>query len=301
MAFGTARNGEITIAYEVMHDHGQPLLLIQGVGSPMISWPPGFVDALHHVGFAVARYDNRDSGLSTHLDGVQAPGTVAALTAKRKAPYRLEDMADDGVAVLDAIGWGTAHVLGFSLGAAIGQIMAVRHPARVSTLTSIATAPVSFRLSRIPLKTMRFLASETKKGPAKDRSNAQDRAVALMRLLSPHDEIDDALVRRVAGEEYERSNDTDGPRRQGAALVASWNRLPTLKLIRKPTLIIHGDADPIASLQGSKAAAKVIPQSRIEIIPRLGHALPERVWAQIAGAVAALAQQARSDPQPGSG
>jgi pimeloyl-ACP methyl ester carboxylesterase len=284
-----ADNGRVTIAYEMVHDNGDPLLLIMGMAAQMISWPQGFIQALIDEGFAVARFDNRDSGLSTHLDGVRPPTPLASFFRRRKVPYRLEDMAGDGAAVLDALGWDKANIVGISLGAAVGQVMAARESGRVQTLTSIATAPPSLRLSRIPMKSTRFLVREARRGAPKSRAEAEDRAVVIARFLNPHDEIDEASVREIAGEEYERSSDPDGVRRQGATIVASWNRLRTIKGIRTPTLIVHGDSDPIASLKGSRAAAKVIANARLMVIPGMGHALPERVWAELARAIRSLA------------
>lgn len=133
MATGTARHGAVNLAYETSGPaKGEPLVLIAGTGMPSVYWPGDFCAVLAEHGFQIARFDNRDTGLSTHLDAAGIPGLLAMLLNPRSAaPYRLQDMADDTTAVLDALGWPAAHVVGHSLGAMIAQTLAIRHPERV--------------------------------------------------------------------------------------------------------------------------------------------------------------------------
>jgi len=165
-----AHNGDIVLAYEASGPPGgEPLLLISGTGAQMLIWPEGLCAALADRGFQVARFDNRDTGLSTHLTGAPAPGWLTAMLRPSAAPYRLADMADDALAVMDALGWPEAHVVGASLGGMIAQALAIGHPGRVRTLTSImstkfqgitrpGTRETRFsrvRLGRVPLKRRR--------------------------------------------------------------------------------------------------------------------------------------------------
>ncbi len=153
-----ARHGAIELAYETSGaPGGEPLLLISGTGVQMLMWPDAFVAALVGRGFCVTRFDNRDVGLSTHLTQAGNPGWLKPLIRHAAAPYRVEDMADDAAAVLDALGWDRAHIVGTSLGGMIAQTMAIRYPSRVRTLTSIMSTP-SARIGTMPkISTMRKL------------------------------------------------------------------------------------------------------------------------------------------------
>jgi pimeloyl-ACP methyl ester carboxylesterase len=172
----TARNGDVTIAYETFGSPaGTPLLLIAGTGVQMLIWPEEFCAALAGRGFHVARFDNRDMGLSTHLTGTAAPGWVKVMLRPSSAPYRLDDMAGDALAVIDAQGWQSAHVVGASLGGMVAQSLAIRHPARVRTLTSIMSTPSS-RIATMPkMAVMRALA-EAAGTPVTSEQEAADQA-----------------------------------------------------------------------------------------------------------------------------
>ncbi|WP_051864666.1 alpha/beta fold hydrolase [Streptosporangium roseum] len=147
---GTASHGDIELAYETFGPlDGEPLLLISGTGVQMLIFPEDLCDALVDLGFQVARFDNRDTGLSTHLADAPAPGWFTTMIRPSSAPYRLEDMAEDAVAVLDALGWESAHLVGTSLGGMIAQTLAIRHPSRVRTLTSIMSTPAA-RIGTMP-------------------------------------------------------------------------------------------------------------------------------------------------------
>ncbi len=143
----TAHNGDISIAYETFGAaDGEPLLLISGTGAQMIVWPEDLCAALADRGFQVARFDNRDTGLSTHLTGTPAPGWLKTMLRPSAAPYRLDDMAEDALAVMDALGWPTAHLVGASMGGMIAQILAIRYPSRVRTLTHHVPAVIAHAL-----------------------------------------------------------------------------------------------------------------------------------------------------------
>ena len=290
-------NGPVELVYERLGpEQGEPLLLIIGAAVSMILWPAGFLDALIAQGFQVTRFDNRDSGHSTHLDGVTAPSTfkvLRALGSKRTrkdmaAPYRLEDMADDTVSVLDAVGWESAHLVGMSLGAAIAQMVCSRHPQRVRTLVSISTAPPDFRMAPLSFKSIRLLTLVSRR--PKDAEEFATRAIKFAKITgSPAYPTDEAELRRNARAEYERFQGSGGNRRQGLALMASGNRRAMLKSLDVPTLVIHGDKDILAPLKGSKLVAEAIPGARLLIIPSMGHDLPKGLWPRLAEEIADLA------------
>jgi pimeloyl-ACP methyl ester carboxylesterase len=274
-----------------------------GAAVSMMLWPAGFLDALINQGFQVTRFDNRDAGHSTHLSGVTPPSAFKVLRAmgskrKRKdmaVPYKLEDMVDDAVSVLDAVGWQSAHVVGVSLGAAIAQMLCARHPRRVRSLVSMSTSPPDFGMARLSFKSIRLLTVASRRPNSADEAAAA--AVKLAKIIgSPDYPTDEAEIRRGALAEYERSHDPQGGRRQGLALMASENRLTMLKSLAVPTLVIHGDKDVLAPPKGSKLVAEAIPGARLVIIPGMGHDLPKALWPRIAEEIADLAFSGR-DPK----
>ena len=274
-----AHNGPVDIAYERFGaDDGEPMLLVMGLGMQMIFWPDDFCAALAARGFAVARFDNRDVGRSSHFTHLGVPRLGRMLSRPlAAAPYRLDDMADDGVAVLDALGWTSAHVVGVSLGGMIAQTIAIRHPGRVRSLASMMSTP-SPRIGRPRLDALAVLASR----PASSRDHAERRSVRVFRVIGtrryPRDET---WLRETARKAYDRGQDPLGARRQLAAILASGDRRPGLAGVRVPTLVIHGDADPLVRLAGGRATAASVPGARLVIFPGMGHDLPRALWPAI--------------------
>jgi pimeloyl-ACP methyl ester carboxylesterase len=296
-----ARNGDVELVFETLgRETGDPLLLVMGTSGSMMLWPAGFLDELTVRGFQITRFDNRDAGLSTHFRAAQSPSTLKVLLQLRrgrnrqaKVPYRLEDMAADCVAVLDAAGWESAHIVGISLGAAIAQLVAADYSERVRTLTSISSAPPDFRIARLSLRGLRLLPLAGKS--VRDRDAAAEAAVRFANLIgSPAYPTDDDLIRQAGRTEYDRAHDRGGGRRQGMAIIASGNRLARLCAIKAPTLVIHGEADILAPLKGSRLIAEAIPGARLLTIPGLGHDLPQGLWFDIAQAITDLARPAEN-------
>jgi pimeloyl-ACP methyl ester carboxylesterase len=273
---------------------GEPLLLIMGLGLQMLFWPADFRKLLVERGFQVARFDNRDVGLSTHFRHLGTPSPAVFLT-RRWPGYRLTDMADDAVAVLDDLGWDSAHVVGVSLGGMIAQTLAGRHPARVRTLTSLSSTP-SPRIGRPHPRVLRLLVS----GGAHDRDRAARQVVEVFRVIgSPGYPRNEDWLREVAGRSYDRAHDAAGIRRQLAAILSSGDRRPMLAGLRMPALVVHGDADLLIRPAGGCATAAAIPGARLVTYRGMGHDLPAALQPQIADEIAALARR-RSPGNHGS-
>ena len=257
----TAHNADIAIAYETFGAAGgEPLLLISGTGAQMIIWPEDLCVALADRGFQVARFDNRDTGLSTHLTGTPAPGWLKTMLRPSAAPYRLDDMAEDAVAVMDALGWPTAHLVGASLGGMIAQVLAIRYPSRVRTLTSIMSTPSS-RIATMPtIAAIRALAHDAGT-PVTDAEQAAEAAVALKKVIgSPGYPLDEPAVRDVGRRSFERDRGAEeDAARQRAAVIASGDRRRALAGLRMPVLVIHGEQDPIIRPKGGRSTHRPFP------------------------------------------
>ncbi|MEV0895394.1 alpha/beta hydrolase [Actinoplanes sp. NPDC049802] len=288
MAAGIARHGRMKIAYEVEGPaDGVPLLLIMGLGLSELFWPEGFRESLVERGFRVARFDNRDVGASTHLTELGLPSPLV-LVGGHWWGYALPDMADDAVAVLDALGWPSAHVAGVSLGGMIAQTMACRHPARVRSLTSISSTPYT-RIGR-PYP---WIAGVLAMPPARDREAAARQMARVFRVIgSPGYPRDDEWIREAARRGFDRGHDPNGVRRQLAAILSAPDRRPELRQLRKPTLVVHGEVDPLVRIAGGRATAQAVPDARLVTYPGMGHDLPGPLHPAIADEITYLATKA---------
>ncbi|GAA3238952.1 alpha/beta fold hydrolase [Dactylosporangium siamense] len=287
MTVKIARNGDVELAYETFGEEGgEPLLLIMGLGHQMLLWPDPFCEALAAAGFQVARFDNRDSGLSTHFGGPQDRAGQQkwwqALLGQGKPPYSSVAYVEDALAVMDALGWGSAHIAGASMGSAICQMLAVLHPQRVRSVTAMMTMPASSSLAA--LRHIRF-APLFKLGGRRytaDREGQVQRLVDVFRLVaSPDGSFDEPWAREVAERCYDRRPfDPAAERRQLAAGRATKGTLDVGR-ITVPTLIVYGENDPIVRPSGPKALLDKVPGSRLVTYPRMGHNLPPHVWAPL--------------------
>jgi pimeloyl-ACP methyl ester carboxylesterase len=268
-----ARNGDIEIAYDVT-GAGDPLLLVMGQGGSMRGWHPDFVRMLVDRGFMVIRYDNRDTGGSTRFR--QRPGQLEMLlNPAAAAAYTLEDMADDALAVLDAVGCQSTHVAGVSMGGMIAQTLAIRCPQRIRTLTSISSTPAP-RLGQPAMSTLLRIAKVMK---GKD---AVGRQVQLHRITgSPGYPADLEFLRALAAEPA----DLAAIQRHTAAIAASGDRREQLSQVRVPALVIHGEADPVIRLAAGIATAEAIRGARLMTCPGMGHDLPRELWPAIVDAI----------------
>jgi pimeloyl-ACP methyl ester carboxylesterase len=287
-------NQGVDIEYESIGS-GEPLVLIMGIGSQLIMWPDELCRMFAERGFRVIRFDNRDVGLSTKLDGQRVGDLrrlmLRALLGRRvEAPYTLLDMADDVAGLLDGLGLESAHVAGVSLGGMVAQSMAIAHPHRVRTLTSImSTAGRPHRLGS--LRAMRTLL-----GPApKNRDEAIARTERFYSVCgSTGFPRDWDRIRDVAGRAYDRCFYPVGFLRQFAAAAATGSRYEALRFVRIPTHVIHGSVDPLIVPAAGRDVARAVPGATLRIIEGMGHDLPAAIWPTLVGDVAELAGRTRA-------
>ncbi|GAA1823322.1 alpha/beta fold hydrolase [Microlunatus capsulatus] len=283
----------IRIVYETFGDPADPpVLLVMGLGAQLLAWREGFCAALVERGLFVVRYDNRDIGLSTHLDGAPRPDFGALLAGDpSSASYTLSDMADDAVRLLDHLGLAAAHVVGASLGGMIAQTLTVDHPERVLSLTSIMSTTGDRSVGRATEAATATLLAP----PVSSREEALERSVVSARVLgSPGYPADPDEVRRRAGEGWDRDHDPAGVGRQLAAIYASGDRTARLADVAVPTLVLHGADDPLIDVSGGRATAAAVPGAELVVLDGMGHDLPEALWPQVVDAVDALVRRAGS-------
>lgn len=284
-----AANG-LQIAYETFGlPSDEPVLMVMGLGTQMIAWPDEMCQQIADRGFYVLRFDNRDAGLSTHLDDAPTP-TTTDLVLRRRPPYTVSDMARDAIGLLDALGIDAAHVVGASMGGYIAQSIAGLFPARVRSLTLIMT---STGARTVGYPAPRLVARLIQRRSVRSREEAQDFSVRTFRLIgSKGYEFDEARIRDVAGRGYDRSPDRRGYFRQLWAIVAQPNRTKFLRRIRVPTLVLHGMNDPLVNVSGGVALAKAIPNAEFIGFAGMGHDLPRALWPRFADEICAVAGRA---------
>jgi pimeloyl-ACP methyl ester carboxylesterase len=265
---------------------GPPLVLVMGLGAQMIMWDDEFCELLAGRGFHVIRFDNRDAGLSTKIEGGPPPDLFAALMGDTSsAAYTLDDMADDAVGLLDALGISVAHVVGASMGGMIAQTMAIRHPEKVLTLTSIMSTTGNAQVGQPSPEALPRLM---RPAPT-EREAFIEHFVGTTRVLAaPGAPIDEDRTRARAGRSFDRCFYPIGFLRQLLAIAASGDRTPALRSLHVPTLVIHGDGDPLIDPSGGRATADAIPDARLLMLPGMGHDLPQAVWGTIADALVDL-------------
>ena len=289
----TTANG-ISITYEDKGPKDAPaILLVMGLGGQLTLWPDEFVDALVAHGFRVIRYDNRDVGLSTRFVAAGVPNlkwmfVKAALKLPVRSAYTLADMAADGMALLDHLGIQRAHIVGASMGGMISQHIAARYPERVLSLTSVMSTTGNPRLPRAQKEAMRVLANRPMSG---DTEALIAYSVNAARVIGSPDypAAEERLQRRVRSD-FERGWYPQGVARQMAAIVADGDRRAMLKSIKAPTLVIHGEADPLVPIAGGRDTAENIPGAQLLTIPGMGHDLPLALVDTLADAIAGHAK-----------
>lgn len=273
---------------------GPLVLMLMGIGAPRVLWPPNLLQRIADAGFTVVRCDNRDCGESPKINAA-APGPGSSilrgvLGLRSRAPYSLSDMARDAVALMDELGAERAHVVGASMGGMIAQTLAVEHPARVASLTSMMSSTGAKRLGPPGI---RALARITAQRRATTAGEYASRLTELQRVLgSGRFEPNAERVQAVSEKTWQQSTSSDALARQLAAVVSSGNRTRALASIRAPTLILHGAQDPLFPPRFARAQAKAIPGAQTYFVDGMGHDLPAPLWPEIAGRIVRHAREA---------
>lgn len=285
----SVKSNGIEIVYDTFGEPpAPPLLLIMGLGQQMIVWDEEFCTRLAIRGYWVIRFDNRDIGLSTRFDEAGVPDIPALMQALGqreavRALYLLRDMADDAIGLLDALEIESAHVVGVSMGGGIVQEMAIHHPDRIRTMTCIMSSTGD---PDLPPPTLEALSILLTPAPA-DRAGYIESSVQTWRVLNgPGFPIDEDRIRERAGRSFDRGLSPAGTVRQLAAILASGSRKEALKSVTIPTLVIHGNADPLVPVEGGIDIANSIPGAELMIIEGMGHDLPPAVAPQVIEAIA---------------
>ncbi|WP_285712141.1 alpha/beta fold hydrolase [Erythrobacter oryzae] len=293
----TTPNTGIELFYE---EHGDPqapaMLLVMGLGAQMTLWPDELVAALAAEGFRVIRYDNRDIGLSQKFEGHRAPSLPVQVLRKKigfpaKVPYTLKDMADDGIGLLSALGIEKAHVVGASMGGMIVQLMAIHHAERLMSMTSIMSTTGSGRLPQAEPAAIGALTAPLK---GTDEETLVAHGLNIIRNIGTPDSaefpFDEAHQRERVLANMRRSVYPAGLPRQLAAIIDDGDRTTRLGAVRTPTLVLHGEADPLVKLPGGEATAAAIPGARLVTIPGWGHDLPLKLIPRLAGEIVSHAR-----------
>jgi pimeloyl-ACP methyl ester carboxylesterase len=294
--------GAFGFAYDTFGaDDAPPMLLIAGFGQQLIAWDDSFCALLAANGFHVIRFDHRDMGRSAKLAVPPPRGALGALKAwtSRFHPIRwlasvtggeqhtLRDMADDAAGLLTALGIDSAHVIGVSMGGMIAQLIAIHHPERVRTLTSLSSTtgdPILGRPNHAALQELLAPAP-------RDADGFAEHAVALWRLLRGTDDaFEDELERKRALRMYARGVSPEAVRRQLIAVMKSRSWKSALSAVAAPTLVIHGERDPLIPVAAAKDIATTIPGAKLLLLPDVGHALPASSWPRVVDAIVAHAK-----------
>jgi pimeloyl-ACP methyl ester carboxylesterase len=287
----------ITLCYETFGDPADPpAVLVMGLAVQMLAWHEDFCRELAARGLYVVRFDNRDSGRSTHIR--TRPPNIAQLAlrsvarARRASTYTLSDMAQDTAGLIDGLGLAPAHVIGASMGGMIAQTLAAEHPAKVRSLVSMMSN-TGYRFSGQPKLGLYTLFLRR---PLPGRQAFVATAERLFATIGssglPQDHDD---IRALAEQSYDRDHDPAGPTRQLAAILASGDRTAQLRTITAPTLVIHGTADPLVTPSGGRATARAIPGARLMMVPGMGHDLPRAAWPRLIDAISEHTARADRD------
>lgn len=285
-----ATNG-IEIEYDTHGDPADPtLLLVSGLGSQLVGWDVDFCQGFVDRGFHVVRFDNRDVGLSSKIEvhpdhDVMASILAALAGGPAEAPYHLADMADDAAGLLDALGIERAHVAGASMGGMIAQTLAIRHPAKVSSLTSIMSTTGDPDVGSPRAEILPVLL-ET---PPVEREANIERSIVVSRAIGSPEHFEEDRARARAAEQYDRCFYPAGVGHQLLAIISSGSRTDDLRKLDVNTLVIHGDADPLVDVSGGERTAEVIDGAELLILEGMGHDLPTNYWSAVIEAITALA------------
>ncbi|TYL45758.1 alpha/beta hydrolase [Nocardioides sp. BGMRC 2183] len=289
--FAPLRNG-IELCYQTFGDpDAEPLLLVMGLGGPMIWWDDDLCRQLAAAGFYVIRYDNRDIGRSTTRGPTLGLGTVARgfLTGRAPTPYRIAQLAEDAFGLLDHLDLPAAHVTGVSMGGMIAQTMALAVPHRVLSLTSIMSTTGRRSVGRQHPQLLPLLFSRRRD----TREAYVESSLRVWNVIgSPAYPTDDATLRQRAGDTFDRGVDPAGVLRQMAAITTQPDRTKALGTLSMPTLVLHGTADKMVHVSGGRATAAAAHGAELVLISGMGHDLPPALFDTFTAAIRRNANRA---------
>ncbi len=273
----------IELCYETFGSpDDEPMLLVMGLGAQMVMWPDEFCEQLAARGFHVIRYDNRDVGLSTKFTDAGMPNVGEAFAGNAEPPYTIADMAADGVGLLDHLGIDAAHLVGVSMGGMIVQQMAIDHPDRVRSLTSIMSHPGGEDAEPPTEEALGVLMVPR----PESRDEVIELAVEARRVIgSTGFPLDEDRIRDIAARSYDRCYHPEGMMRQLTAIMSSPSRVEGLAKVRVPTTVIHGTVDPLVPPSNGRRCAEAVPGAEHVEITGMGHDLPEGAWPRIIEAI----------------
>jgi pimeloyl-ACP methyl ester carboxylesterase len=276
------------LEYETFGSAGAPpVLLIAGFSQQLTSWDPLFCEGLAARGFFVVRFDNRDVGLSTKLDGAPRPKIPAILSGDLSSmAYGIEDMADDAAGLVDALGLGPAHLVGVSMGGMIAQSFAIRHAARVRSLVSIMSTPGDRSVGQPMPDTVALVMQ---RAPTEREENVDHGVRVWQKIRLPGFTHDEAQGRERIARSFDRCFHPQGVARQAGAIMGQRDRTADLANVRVPVAVIHGAEDTLIHRSGGEATARAIPGAKLTIVPGMGHDLPAGVWPFVLDAIASTA------------
>jgi pimeloyl-ACP methyl ester carboxylesterase len=285
-----ARGNGIEIEYETFGDEGAaPLVLVAGFAQQLIRWDDAFCVQLARRGFRVVRFDNRDVGLSTKLQGAPRLNLPAIFGGDRSTvPYSIEDMADDTAGLIESLGLGSTHMVGVSMGGMIVQSLAIRHPGRVKSLASIMSTTGDPRVGQPSPEALATLMRPVSRDRAE---NIENGVLSWRTLRSPAHPFDTGAVREYVTRAYDRSFYPAGVARQLAAILSQADRTAALGGVTVPTVVIHGADDPLIHVSGGEATARAIPNARLQLIAGMGHDMPEGLFGTLIDAITENAQR----------
>lgn len=285
----------IDICYESFGDASNPaIILINGLGGQLLSWDAAFCELLASKGHRVVRFDNRDVGHTTWFDDHPFDFN-AGFAAFRKnepvsAPYTLSDMAADTIGLIDHLGIARAHVAGASMGGMIAQTVAIDHPERVASLCSIMSTTGDRDVGHSTQEANAVLLTS----PPKTREDAVSQAIAANRVIGSPAYFDAERVAELAGAAFDRAFHPVAAARQLLAIWNSGSRTEQLRRLNVPTLVIHGEVDPLIGPDGGHRTAEVVPGAELLIVEGMGHDLPPALWPEIAEAMTKLVARAEA-------
>jgi pimeloyl-ACP methyl ester carboxylesterase len=282
---------DIDICFEDLGDpDGRPLLLVMGLGCQLITWPDEMCEMFVARGFRTVRYDNRDAGESTWFDERGLPDLFGIVAGDiSTVAYSLADMTDDAIGLLDTLSIESAHVFGVSMGGMIAQDLAIRYPGRVRSLCSTMSTTGDRSVGQPTARAVEMLLRPA----ATNREEVIELEIEARRVIgSPGYPFDEEFERDRIARHYERAYHRDGTARQLAAILAAPDRTASLGSVRVPTLVIHGDGDPLIDVSGGRATAAAVPGSKLEIIEGMGHDLPLQLYEHIVATTSANAEEA---------